>query len=188
MAKSYTKEYIYESFYHLLSKKHYNDVTVGEICSKAGVSRMSFYRIFSSKEDLALKGLDMVVNVIKTNAESLEHKNGFTVAKSIFETIQKYSSVIRSFEHSTFEKNIIEYITTKLQSNIPNDYILKTSKYISIFYFSAFSSVIISWLREGAKETPDEMARLLVSLVNMNFFKDKNEVDAELKESNSSEN
>ena len=173
MAKHLSKEYIFEAFYNLLSKKHYNEITVGEICIKAGVSRMSFYRIFSSKEDLAFKGLDMVVNAIKSNIELLENKNGFTVTKTIFETIQKYGIVIRSIEGSSIAKNIADYITTNLQLNVPNDYIMKTSKYLPIFYFSAVASVIVTWLKDGTQETPDEMARLLVSLVNKKLFKEE---------------
>ncbi len=44
-----TKNYILESFYILLTKKHYNEISVCDICEKAGVSRMSFYRNFFSK-------------------------------------------------------------------------------------------------------------------------------------------
>ena len=180
MAKNLSKEYIYESFYTLLAKKHYNDITVGEICTKAGVSRMSFYRIFSSKEDLAFKGLDMVVGNIKSNAEILEVKNAFTVTKSIFETIQKYSSVIKSLEDSSIAKSLGEYVTNKLQSSIPSDYIMKTSKYLPIFYFSAVASVILTWLKDGAVESPDEMARLLVSLINKKFLKEESDVDEDI--------
>lgn len=173
MARNLSKEYIFEAFYNLLSKKHYNDITVNEICNKAGVSRMSFYRIFSSKEDLSFRGLDMVVDNIKLNIEKLDIKNVFTVTKSIFETIQKYSIVISSFEDSTIAKSIAEYVTEKLQMKITIDYISKTSKYLPVFYFSAVASVILKWLKDGAEETPDEMARLIVSLVNVKIFKEK---------------
>ena len=108
----------------------------------------------------------MVVNNIKENVEQLEHKNAFTVTKTIFETIQKYGVVIKSLEDSLFAKNITDYITTNLQTNVPNDYIMKTSKYLPIFYFSAVASVIVTWLKEGTKETPEEMAKLIASLMD----------------------
>ena len=43
-----TEQYIYGAFLQLLEKKHYDDISVCEICTKAGVSRMSFYRNFDS--------------------------------------------------------------------------------------------------------------------------------------------
>ena len=69
-----TQEYIYSAFLQLLDKKHYDDISVCEICTKAGVSRMSFYRNFESKEDLTFKGIDRIVKSLSTSIEKLTTK------------------------------------------------------------------------------------------------------------------
>lgn len=46
------KEQIKKTFIDLLSEKEYSDITVSELAEKAGVSRMSFYRNFSSTDDI----------------------------------------------------------------------------------------------------------------------------------------
>ncbi|MBQ3797487.1 MAG: TetR/AcrR family transcriptional regulator [Butyrivibrio sp.] len=43
---------IAESFYDLLKEKEYSKITVSEICKKSGVSRQTFYSLFSSKENI----------------------------------------------------------------------------------------------------------------------------------------
>lgn len=185
MAKNLSREYIFESFYKLLEKKHYDDITVGEICAKAGVSRMSFYRLFASKEDLAVNGVKEVCNEMKVNIEKLEKPNSYLVIRTIFETIKVYSKIFHSFKDAGFLKSWEENIATEIEAKLPSDYIVQNSKYYPIFYFSAVSSVIMVWLKNGAVETPDEMAKLLTPLLNGVFVKknsyseDDNSLDSE---------
>ena len=51
-----TREAIFNAFTELLSKKHYNQITVGEIIEKADVGRATFYAHFATK-DFLLKEL-----------------------------------------------------------------------------------------------------------------------------------
>jgi len=46
------------AMYSLMMKNDYCSISVKDICEKAGVSRMSFYRYFSSKEDIFLSFCD----------------------------------------------------------------------------------------------------------------------------------
>ncbi len=43
---------IAEGFYELLKEKEYTKITISEICKKSGVSRQTFYSLFSSKENI----------------------------------------------------------------------------------------------------------------------------------------
>ena len=45
----YTKECLYSSFLELLAEKPVNDITVIEICERAGVSRKTFYKYYSDQ-------------------------------------------------------------------------------------------------------------------------------------------
>ena len=51
-----SREAIFGAFTELLSKKHYNQITVGEIIEKADVGRATFYAHFETK-DFLLKEL-----------------------------------------------------------------------------------------------------------------------------------
>ena len=51
-----TRELIFNAFIQLLSKKHYNNVTVGEIIEIADIGRATFYSHFETK-DFLLKDL-----------------------------------------------------------------------------------------------------------------------------------
>ncbi len=57
--------YITDALLLLMRKKDYKDISITEICEKAGVTRMSFYRNFESKEDILKKWTTDVKNDIR---------------------------------------------------------------------------------------------------------------------------
>ena len=71
-----TKKYIFEAYKSLLTTKKYEDISVCDICKRAGVSRMSFYRNFESKEDLTIKGFD---SITQKSQKEVNQKNNVNV-------------------------------------------------------------------------------------------------------------
>ena len=50
-----TKNKIFETASDLIEEKGYNNVTIKEICEKAGVAKGTFYHYFSAKEDIIIE-------------------------------------------------------------------------------------------------------------------------------------
>ena len=55
-------EYIIDALFNLMKKKSYESISITEIADKAGASRISFYRNFTSKEDIIVKWIDKVTD------------------------------------------------------------------------------------------------------------------------------
>ena len=51
--KKLTRQCLQEALIILLEKKNFEEISVTDICKKAGVSRMAFYSNFLSKEELS---------------------------------------------------------------------------------------------------------------------------------------
>ncbi len=172
-----TKNYIYEAFLQLLEKKHYDSISVCEICQKAGVSRMSFYRNFESKEDLTFKGIKHIMKNIEDILKNLEVINKFTIIQEFFQAAKKYKNAIISLQGSQIEKTLGDIVTQELTQNNNIDYFNKTSKYIPILYFSAITTVMFYWLKQGAEESPEDMARMLSATLNIESSTIKNKLE-----------
>lgn len=69
-----TREAIFKAFSELLSKKNYNQITVGEIIEQADVGRATFYAHFETK-DFLLKELCEELFCHIFDAESGEHNH-----------------------------------------------------------------------------------------------------------------
>ena len=166
-----TQKYIYTAFLQLLEKKHYDAISVCEICTKAGVSRMSFYRNFESKEDLAFKGIKHIMCGLETTFKSMKIINKFTIIQEFFQAAKKYKDTIMSLQNSQIERTLKEIVVQELNENAHNiDYFNKTSKYIPMLYFSAITSVLFMWIKQGAVEPPEDMARMLSSALNIDLL------------------
>lgn len=175
-----TQKYIYTAFLQLLEKKHYDSISVCEICTKAGVSRMSFYRNFESKEDLTFKGIKHIMCGIESTFKNLKIINKFTIIQEFFQEAKKYKSAIMSLQNSQIEKTLKEIVIQELSNNAHNiDYFNKTSKYIPLLYFSAITSVLFMWLKQNAVESPEDMARMLSSALNIDFLEQNKQLNDE---------
>lgn len=162
-----TKNYIFQAFYLLLTKQKYDKISVCDICDKAGVSRMSFYRNFESKDDLLIKGLDFILGKFKEKIDSMENKNHYGVIKELFEIFKKYKDIYPALEGTSISKTLLINAIERIKKDAIYDNITRTSKYIPTFYFSAISVTMFDWLRNGAVESADEMARLITSLIKL---------------------
>lgn len=63
-SSQFLRSCIFEALMILLQQKRYEDITVSEITSKAGVSRMTYYRTYSSKEDIIIQYFKEKVNAL----------------------------------------------------------------------------------------------------------------------------
>ncbi len=164
-----TRDYIFKSFKKLLETKSFDEITVSEITEKAGVSRMSFYRNFKSKEDLTLQGLGEIIKKVEENIKQHGKITFYAISKELFEETKKYQNIFHSLEKSPITKQLLVRTMMILKNEIPIDYMNKTMKYIPMFYFGAISVTMFDWLKGGAEESPEEMARMIASLINFDI-------------------
>lgn len=169
-----TKKYIYEAFYFLLTKHSFDDINVCDICTKAGVSRMSFYRNFKSKEDLLTKSIESVLQKLKEHLQNESELNQYIFTRDIFAITAKLKDVLLAFKNTDYLKKFVDSIAERLFSFAPEDKINPTKKYIPIFYFTALAGVLGYWINTGAKESPEDMAKLICSVADFPIFSDEN--------------
>lgn len=55
-----SKQWLEEALLLLMKQQHFNDITVTDITKKAGVSRLTFYRNFESKQEVLLRYFDTI--------------------------------------------------------------------------------------------------------------------------------
>ena len=168
--KNLTREYIFEAFFKLLETVPYEKISVSQITDKAGVSRMSFYRNFKSKEDLVKESLTKTIIYLQSIIQNLKEKNEYTVIKSFFETFKEYKSLLIALSDCSISKTLTDITIKKLKENFPEDKFNKTQKYLPVFHYAAITSVMFEWLKNGCEESPEEMSRFLCSLTSFDLY------------------
>ncbi|GAA0124791.1 hypothetical protein UT300019_06930 [Clostridium sp. CTA-19] len=80
-----TKNKVFETAIKLIKEKGYNDVTVSEICKKAGVAKGTFYVHYKSKEDIVKESYysDMNQFIIRQYKELISQDKNMNIKDKI---------------------------------------------------------------------------------------------------------
>ena len=144
-----TKKEFEKALLGLLSKKNYHDITVNEICSLAGKTKMTFYHYYKDKADLLAAASINLINeeydeayrkILKkeTDLEEIEYQSILVT----YDWVAKHYKQIQNLIHEgdTFPMEIFKnalsinygkYITETIKSvgyDVPGDY-------LSVFLF-----------------------------------------------------
>ena len=154
---AYVIEHITESFLDLLSKKPVSEISISELCERAGVGRASFYRNFGSKEDILKIYIDKIFR---------EWTDEFAKNEDI-PLNQKIKAMFGHFEnHRDFYKILNERGLVYLLKDVIIgifDLKLEDSKieaYSKAFVAYSLYGWIEVWFQRGMQESAEEMADL----------------------------
>lgn len=146
------KDYITEALFILIHKKNYDEITITDITNKAGVSRISFYRNFESKEDIIRKHLDKVINEYSFNWDS------------------DSDQIYQVFNFLKSNKDTIDILYKSGKQYLMVDHLLNSYGYNeNLSNIEAYSQVSVAylifgwcdeWYKRGMQESPEEMSKL----------------------------
>ena len=168
-----TREAIFNAFCELLSKKHYDKITVGEIIERANVGRATFYAHFETK-DFLLKELceELFCHVFdSTEAEPEKHSHIFSceAPSSVFlhllQHLQKNDHNILKLltceNNELFLKYFKENLNDLIQKQLTSFSERKPKNLPDSFWINHVSSSFVEtvrwWIANGAKETPQTL-------------------------------
>ena len=155
---SYAKTELTKALLSLLEKKKLNEITISELCNKAGLSRLSFYRNYGSMEEIIREHLTGITDILLTSSSAN------------FRTTPREEFIAMLFEHMYG----IKYLVTLL---IDNDlsYLLKeefdaafmrsvriyNDPYRCYVASGAYFNLFYYWFSNGCKEKPSEVSKML---------------------------
>lgn len=139
-----TRVAIFGAFTELLSKKHFAQITVGDIIEKADVGRATFYAHFETKEFLLRELCEELFCHIFDTAEDSEHGH-----KHIFECDAPDSVFQHLFMHlSKNDNNILELLASE-NNELFFEYFKKNLNKLCESRLSEFEDKISSGLPES---------------------------------------
>lgn len=151
------KESLGEALILLMDKKAFSSITITELCKKAGVSRMAFYGNYSSKEDLLKKVvLESVERLLERIGSPFRQTTNLKWYEEMFNSIKEDEFCLRTIFRSGFKH---EYLIILNELVLHDPTVSAENKYLRIIWTGGVANVIISWIEEGLKEPPEEMAK-----------------------------
>lgn len=160
--ESEAEGYITTALLLLMRRKVFHSITVTEICEKAGVSRMSFYRCFPSKPDILRRKCAAIT-------EEFMQRSGLSFHR---DPLQQY--LVTLFTHLYQNRDLIELLRRSDLLYIIKDDITRVflsvyedvyGEYKSRFISGGLFDVFCQWLQNDFRETPEELASRLKDLL-----------------------
>lgn len=176
-----TREAIFNAFTELLSKKHFNQITVGEIIEKADIGRATFYAHFETK-DFLLKELceELFCHIFDAAEEGVQkHKHIFdcdapsSVILHLLQHLQKNDNNILELLACENNELFLRYFKENLKiliKNQPQIFENKKGKELPDDYWinhvsSTFVETVRWWLNSGMKESPETLSNYFLTVI-----------------------
>lgn len=153
----YTKFAIRNSFLELLRKFPVEKITVTEICRIAEINRATFYRYYENQYDLLSALENEMFDEIKTS--SLEYKNDIDKLTEIIftkfvEQKEVWTLLLSNHADLGFQNKIYSFFDEHFAKTENS----KESELRYRFLLYGYSGIFNYWVKNGMKETPNDMA------------------------------
>jgi len=156
-------QYITNSLFELMKVKPYNDISITEITDKAKVNRVSFYRNFTSKEDIINKWITSTTqNFLSKSDINFQKDSTLDYFTKLFTHLEKYKTEAMLI----YKANLFNLLKDEFDNNIINLHKKEYSNYKSYFLAGGIFNVYYFWLINGCIETPHRVAEKLVDLMS----------------------
>lgn len=160
--KKESMERIEKIFIELLQTKALNEISVSDICKRAGLNRTTFYANYPDIYGLA----DAIRDKLEVAVSDLykdEITQGFNSNDylKLFRHIQENQIFYQTYFKLGYDNKyrIISYDTGLAKMHFQNKHI----EYHMEFFKAGITQIIKMWLKNGCKESPEEMFEIIKS-------------------------
>lgn len=159
-----------------MQKRHYDEISVSDLCQEMGIPRKAFYRYFSGKDgalhsliDHALMDFDISSMAEKQTAQTFMAQvfSYWTQRKPLLDSLERsgLSGVLiqRAINYSQHAENLPLFLgSTEKQ----------TRDYATMFAVCGLMTIIVQWHHDGFPQSIERMAELAMRLVSEPLFVD----------------
>ncbi len=154
-------EYITDALLLLMKRKDYKDISITELCEKAGVTRMSFYRNFESKEDILKRWVAEITDeFLAASKISYKRDGDREYFIKLFTHMEQYKDICMALRKADLLHIVKEQFDKVFLTVYKNEY----HDYKSYFLSGGIYNVFLLWLVNGCRESPSELADNLADI------------------------
>lgn len=160
-----TRKCLTEALLILMKKKKIQDISISELCSKAGVSRTGFYRNFNYKEELIYEHMSYMFNDYMAEIKRRENLSTYDFAELFFSFFSNHKEFLALLIESNIQALLLDIFThnieeinkqIELNTNTTDELILKTQ-----FLAGGLYHLLFSWVKNGCEPNIESMAKVI---------------------------
>ena len=168
------KERIFQATIHLLKTHPSTEINISELCKLANVSRMYYYRHYSSIDDVIQEKLDKMFQQYTRLVKKYQTKESNIFRLLFFKFFRQIKDELAVLLQSDLKYVVNyafkQYLSQLLQQNLLTDPSNKEIGFYRQNYVAAGLTEVLSvWILTGAKESDTEMSEIIYKITR-NFI------------------
>lgn len=174
-----TRRLLYEALVEILKKKHINQVTVTELCAKAGINRATFYTHYSTPNDILIwmfekHARNMHEMQLRQRAGLISVEQMMTEScEYLYEHREFFKILIRNGIDEALGSQVLDEVFRRaaVPSIMENERLDETDRQLITAYIACGCYKLISkWLMEDLPKTPREIAALIIRVFSRGWL------------------
>lgn len=155
--------YLAHALIDLMEKKPLEEISITELTKKAGVSRMSYYRSFTSKRHILEEYLQGIVHRFRMEGEKngyLGKDHGYEQLLYAFRFFRHHSRYALCLHNANLSSILLDGLNKYMEQYIlppKADFAQRCKTYA---YAGALYNLYIQWLMDGMQESEEKMAEI----------------------------
>ena len=140
----------------LMKTMDYDSISITDIVAKAGVSRVTYYRHFKSKEDILIRYFVMAKDrfMKQTIIDGAPVSNDVIIL-SLFVYFKANMEVNKALRRAHLDNELLKFLSSEFLDNLP----VKLDKYVAYFIAGALYNVLINWLDNDCSDSIDDVSK-----------------------------
>lgn len=162
-----SRECLVTALMQLLKEKSLSAISVSELTKKAGVSRMTYYRNYQSKEEIFISYLADVVDLYREDEKKHPVSENYYDMSNLIRCFS-YFQAYRDFLDSLFQSGLGYHFWEAISGYVLENWQRPEDTIQNYYELQAFSGALLvtflSWETKGSRESPEELARILYQI------------------------
>lgn len=155
-----SEQLIINGLFDLMLETPYTDISVKSICEQSGVSRMTFYRNFHTKEDVVI---EQIAQVFRTFVDSVVTDKSITfdqLASTFFNIIKDHKDMLMIILNNDLSNLLLRQLKIYM-TMLVNDKILElrenSSKLLIALISGGLTEILIVWAEDDMQIPVEEL-------------------------------
>ncbi len=145
----------------LMKTEDYSKISITDIVAKAGLSRVTYYRHFSSKEDVLIRYFqETKAKFMAQNSFNGGPINNEIMVLNLFIFFKTNMDANKAIRNAHLETELLAFLSKEFTENLP----VKLDRYYALFTAGALFNVLINWLDNDCADPIEEVTRPFIEI------------------------
>lgn len=163
MTPEMTQKSIADALIRLLAEKEYSEITVAEIADTAGINRSTYYRNFSSKEDVVRCYYGCIMQKCLAEFETSGTKTNHMYLLTMFRAFHFHREGLALCDRARLTPLMLDALNAHI---LPNGIGGRGSDvFPTAYYVGGICNFLAVWISRGMGEAPEEIVRICETLL-----------------------